>query len=698
MIEIFEILLWWLALEALGLAALPITSSVCQGLHDRGYAISRLVGLLLLTYVSWLLAQLGAGYGYSTVAISFVIIALCSAVLVRINGMGSFKIDWWLMLTIELLFTFAFLLFTLIRAYSPDIYWTGGEKFMDMAFINAVLRSPTLPPIDPWLSGISINYYYFGHLMVADLILLTGVKPSIAFNIATASFFALSLAAAFGIGYNLTRMHAAGYVTALFVTIAGNLVGFLQVVAILFPGTASMFGYPEITTFSYWTASRVIPHTINEFPFFSFLHADLHAHMISLPFQLAAMGLLLGVLRSEKKYHILKLLALGLVIGFFYPLNSWEYPTYVALTTAIFLLKAREWGYAKAAGALFTVLASSYLLYYPFHSSFEASRGIAFVTERTGLMYYLLVFGMFLFFMYSLAAGAVGKKHLLTAIIILIPLSLYFDFQVLIVLLPLLLLSGVSLLRERGEARFVYLLVIAGVSLSLFCEVFYIGDIFAPLPGYQRMNTIFKIYEQIWLFFAVASGYAAYMVGRDSGTKRLWAVAACFLVLASLVYAPFATYERSGKFAGTPELDGARYISREHQADLGAILFLGNRTGTPVVLSAPGEQYRWTSYVSTFTGLPTVLGWAGHEITWRTDSDEVNRRLNDVNTIYRSADYGETIRLIKKYNVTYIYVGEAEHEKYESITTVFADHPETFKPVYDFLNVKIYQVTLSEVD
>ncbi|HIH45452.1 MAG TPA: hypothetical protein HA257_10445 [Candidatus Methanoperedenaceae archaeon] len=693
MIELFEIALWWLAIEVLGMAALPITSSMCQGLHDRGYAITRLVGLLLLTYVSWILAQLGAGYSYTTVAISFIIIALCSAALIRIKGTGSFKIDRRLILTTALLYTFAFFLLALIRAYSPDIYWSGGEKFMDMAFINALLRSPTLPPMDPWLSGLSINYYYFGHLMVADLVLLTGVKSSIAFNLATASFFALSLAGAFGIGYNLTRRHAAGYVTALFVTIAGNLVSLLQVVALVFPGTSPMLGFPEITSFSYWTASRVIPHTINEFPFFSFLHADLHAHMISIPFQLAAMAMLLGVLRSGRPHHILNLLALGLSIGFFYPLNSWEYPTYIALTTAIFLLKAREWGYVRATASLFAVLASSYILYYPFHSSFEASRGIAFVTDRTELVYYLLVFGMFLFFMYSFAVVAIREKYLLAVVIVLIPLSLYLDFQLLIVLLPLLFLSSVSLLREKGELRFVYLLVIAGASLSLFSEVFYVEDIFSPLPGYQRMNTVFKIYEQIWLLFAVASGYAAYMVGRDYRTRRPWAVVACSLVLAALVYPPLATYERSGKFAGAPELDGARYISREHQADYGALLFLGNMTGTPVVLSAPGEQYRWTSYVSTFTGLPTVLGWAGHELTWRTDSDEVNRRLNDINTIYRSGDYRETMRLITKYNVTYIYIGEAEHAKYDGITPVFADHPETFKPVYDFLYVKIYEVT-----
>src|SRR5450759_55024 len=111
------------------------------------------------------------------------------------------------------------------RAYSPEIYWTGGEKFMDMTFINSMLRTTEFPPLDPWMSGTVTYYYYFGYLIVANLINISGVFPSIAFNLATASFFALSFTTAFGIGFNLTEKIKYGIITAFFVTIAGNLIG-----------------------------------------------------------------------------------------------------------------------------------------------------------------------------------------------------------------------------------------------------------------------------------------------------------------------------------------------------------------------------------------------------------------------------------------------------------------------------------------
>src|SRR3989304_378881 len=289
-LNIPDILIWWLALEIIGLAALPIAAYVCSNLKDHGYSASKPLGLLLLTYITWIISDL-VDYSKFSVLFSLVLIAAASIIILRKKGL---YVDKRYVIKFEILFLAGFLAFVIIRAFSPDIYWTGGEKFMDITFINSLLRTTDFPPLDPWMSGTVVQYYYFGYLIVADLTKLTGIFPSIAFNLATASFFALSLTTAFGIGYDLTEGVRYGIVTAFFVTIAGNLVGFFQLMDTMTKEDV----VNKILSFNYWTSSRVIPDTINEFPYFSFLQGDVHAHMISITFQLLIILLLLGVMRS----------------------------------------------------------------------------------------------------------------------------------------------------------------------------------------------------------------------------------------------------------------------------------------------------------------------------------------------------------------------------------------------------------------
>ncbi len=110
------------------------------------------------------------------------------------------------MLATEALFLLVFVAWSAFRAYNPDI--AGTEKPMEFAFINGVLSSPLLPPQDPWLSGYGISYYYFGYVMLAALIRLTGVLPEIGFNLGVAMWYALVMTSAFGIVYTLVALAA----------------------------------------------------------------------------------------------------------------------------------------------------------------------------------------------------------------------------------------------------------------------------------------------------------------------------------------------------------------------------------------------------------------------------------------------------------------------------------------------------------
>jgi YYY domain-containing protein len=713
-LNLFDIAIWWLVLEIIGFLALPISCYFCPNLKDSGYSISKPFGLLLITYFSWMISVL-IGYSYFSVLLSFVITGIISLFIYikkrknPVNKKYIFKF--------EVIFFLAFLIFTIIRAFSPDIYWTGGEKFMDMTFINSLLRTTQFPPLDPWMSGTVTYYYYFGYLIVANLIHITGTLPSVAFNLATASFFALSFTTALGIGFNLTEKIKYGIITAFFVTIAGNLAGFIQLLDILRKENSMN----NILSFNYWTSSRVIPDTINEFPFFSFLQGDLHAHMISITFQLLVILLLLNIIKSNS-VDLGSILFAGLSIGFLYPLNTWDYPVYLILAVLVtgsnlFLFgqsKSKK-DYLKSFIFLGAMVAASYLLYLPYHLSYRIDKTVSLVPSgRTSLIFYITFFGLFLFLIYTFILRNTRNRSInifkfsliqlpIVALIMIFEVKLFIldkvqnpktnDLELLVLLLPLLALSILSILKEKDRNNvFILILIITGVFTSLFCEFFYIQDALGSGNlTLIRLNTVFKLYLQNWILWGVCAGYVVFLFRDYFTSKKAWGIAATILILMVSIYPVFATIGKSGGFGGVPELDGAAYVKKEHLQDYQAILWFRNLTGQPVVLQAPGELYEWNTAITAFTGLPTVIGWAGHELNWRFPKrSEIDRRWLDVGRIYTSGDIQEVEALITKYNVSYVYFGEAEVKRYGS-PGFFEEHNDIFEKVFEYGDVAVYK-------
>ncbi|MCZ7355627.1 MAG: DUF2298 domain-containing protein [Candidatus Methanoperedens sp.] len=700
-LNLFDIAIWWLALEIIGLIALPIAAHVGSNLKDRGYSISKPLGLLLLTYISWIISVLGFRYSSFSVLFSAVIVAACSCIIFW-KKMPLF-VEKKYIIKFELLFLIAFAIFSAIRAYSPDIYWTGGEKFMDMTFINNLLRTSQFPPSDPWMSGTTVPYYYFGYLIVANMIKITGILPSTAFNLATASFFALSLTTAFGIGYALTERIRYGIITAFLVAIAGNLVGFFQLMDILRRGDV----VSNILKFNYWTSSRVIPDTINEFPFFSFLQGDVHAHMISISFQLLIVLLLMSIFKS-RAMDAVSIFILGLSIGFLYPLNSWDYPVYLVVAIVVLAFKfyldflssrALKKELLKPILIVGTLTVLSYLLYMPYHLSYGFDRIISYIPSgRTNLLFYLAIYGLFLYIISRFVLSKSKKFHmkpvnLLVPMVLILVLSVLLKFELLILLLPLLVLSVESLLKERDENHaFVLILIIAGILISFFCELFYIQDALGKgNPAYIRLNTVFKFYLQNWILWGISAGMILFQYRDSFSRKKTWGIVATLLILMVSVYPVFATIGKSGAFGAEPTLDGEAWVKKQHPQEYMAILWFRNLSGQPVVLQAPGELYQWNTYVTAFTGLPTVIGWGGHELNWRLDSKEVNARWSDANTMYTSLSLEDVGMLLQKYNVSYVYFGEAEANRYRS-PRLYESHPERFEKVFEYGDAVVYKV------
>ena len=205
MIQIAYAIIWWLILLLIGLITFPLVSRVCGRLLDKGYSISKILGLLLLTYFSWLFASLHIlKFGYLNISIALLLLLAISFFLGR-KRLNLKNLPLKSMLISEALFTVAFALLLVYLRYKPDIFYAYSEDFMDFAFLQSILRSDYFPPADPWLAGTSIPYYYGGHLLTAVLTLISKVPSSISYNLAVAMFFGLIASASYGIGYNITK-------------------------------------------------------------------------------------------------------------------------------------------------------------------------------------------------------------------------------------------------------------------------------------------------------------------------------------------------------------------------------------------------------------------------------------------------------------------------------------------------------------
>jgi len=400
-----EFVLWYIAVELLGLAALPLAMAALPRLADRGYGLSKILGVLLVTFCNYLLGSI-LKLGNSTPLLVLCMLLLCAVGLVALRDERA-ELGRWLrahrtvILVQEALFLALFAVWTIVRAAHPGVLST--EKPMDLALMTATHKATAFPPYDPWLSGTSINYYYGGYLAVGTMVTLTGVAPTVGYNLGLALVFALVGVSAYAVVYSLTRSVLWSLLAPVFVLLVGNLDGLWQ---LRNPAIGS-------ANFAFFDSSRIIKtgYNIDEFPAFSFLLGDLHPHVIGLPFTILAIGVALNLalaaqagwraLAPDDPRRAITLLLAGLVVGALYFINSWDWPSYLLLTVAALLLP----GLARLTGRLLSeglglglaVVALSYLLYLEYRHDFQpqySSVGVRFHGSPTDQV--LTMFGLFL--------------------------------------------------------------------------------------------------------------------------------------------------------------------------------------------------------------------------------------------------------------------------------------------------------------
>jgi YYY domain-containing protein len=734
------ILFWYLALQLMALAALPLCWRVLSGLPDRGYAVAKAIGLLLVTYFAWLLPSLHVfKFGRLAVVIGILLAALISLAAIwsqRRAFIADIRGRWREIYVAEAIFLAAFLLFVWFRSMNPDLWHIarGGEKPMEFAYFNAVLRSAHFPPYDPWFAGGYINYYYFGYVLVASVTRLTGIIPAVAFNLAVPTFFALTVLTAWSFTANVLRMLtselqwrswwrplAAALLGPLFVTLLGNLDMPLLV-------ARGDYGYPvtsntgmlgiasgiwnsvmhphELPTDAFWASTRVIDGTVNEFPFFTFLFSDLHPHLMAIPFAITALIVALGVLRSEKwpaetatippetdeKFFGLSrdirsllwsiptkltgdrawLIGLtALVTGALYPLNTWDYPTYLGLIVGAFVLleliniASTGWQFTFASlrrvafWAAGTIVLGR-LLFWPYYAHFsQSNRGfINWTEQRTTASQYLTIFGLLLFFVVTfilfdlLAAGPGSVKipfirpnqflvskgaeesnqRRLTASItystkpLLVRLTLAIAAVLLVIVLAgafgnnltellcgLLALTAVAAWFRRNDPIRLFIIAMTGAAIviSLVVERYTLrGDI-------GRMNTVFKFYLEVWVLLALAGaiGTVIFLVRYGRALRwpglELWIAVAVLLVAAGLVYPALATPARlNDRFLdSSPTLNGMAYMPE-------AIVPGQSVDGTEVLMPLDDDYKAINWLLDNVQGSPVILEAQTPEYRW----------------------------------------------------------------------------------
>ena len=685
---------WYLLALVLGAAAMPLTGRLFRRFQDRGWMFSKVTAIAVSGFLTWFLVAVKIiKFTTMTCIVVTLVCAAASFILYCREQKAGFEcipfahLD--LVYAEELLFFAAFLLWTYFAGFHPAAY--GTEKFMDYGFMEAMMRSKTLPATDLWYSQGKINYYYGGQYFAVFLTKLSGAKVELTYNLMRTFVAGLAFAMPFSLVHQMvtdrlgktgSRWKKAlpsvtGILAGISVSIAGNMhyVVYGQIIPFiqkLKGEEVSSYWFPDATRYIGFNPD-VEDKTIHEFPCYSFVLGDLHAHVVDIMFVLLLLGLLYAWMKKvrttelsgesmsrrkfwKKQLLMPQLLATGALLGMFHWTNYWDFVIYFVVTcgAALFMniigQKGKiRWALGVTAAQAAEILILATVIILPFTLQFDTSnmvQGIA-LAQHHSLPHQLLVLWglpgiLTILFVVSLLIeklrGAEQKSlyHLLTSI--------------------------------RLPDLFAVLMGLCAIGLVLIPELVYVRDIYEN--GNARANTMFKLTYQAYIMFGMTMIYVIFrllVIGKNKILKVLAFIGLFFFVwtcgyFGNSVHSWFGEVWKPSQYKG---LNATAFLETDFPEDVNGIRWLKeNISDAPVVLEANGDSYSEYERVSAMTGLPTIMGWYVHEWLWRGNLSDLNAKIEEIQEIYTSTDETRVKELLEEYNVSYIFVGSCERNKY----------------------------------
>lgn len=681
--DMLPAIIWWLSLFLIGLIFLPITEKIFSRFFDKGYLFSKTIGLVFLTFSLWLLSSLKILPFYQMTIFALLILAIgiiWFGLKGYRNGKKLLKEKKLINIFIyeEALFLLGLILFAFYRGQMPDIH--GIEKFMDFSFLNNLLRTKFMPPIDMWQAGKVANYYYYGQYVFAFLTKLTGISSKITYNLAMATLFTFGFSLTFSLTANLVYFSGrrrtfpivlAGLISAFLLALGGNFHTFVYALAFPFLKNVGLY-HGEIKPYFYADPRSYIgtePPTndklITEYPSYSYILGDLHAQIIDVFFVLTFLGLLLAFLVRlieeiknkdiPDRWYIIppEMIMIILLLPVMWMTNTWDYPIYFTVLTIFFLgINLIRHGFVRQT-LFFTLINSakvlilSLLLLIPFLINFSnPTQGIHF-TRLSHLLSPLYLSQMFVVWGYQLF-------FVLLFFIFIFKNKFRGHYQKMFA-------------KLSAPDLFVFLICICAIGLLLGSEVFYQKDVSAT--DWYRANTVWKVALQIFILFDIAVGYIAiriFSINRNKTKQIFLGLITGTVIILAMLYPFWSLGPISiSKYKG---LDGTAYLKETYPDDYQAISWLKeNILNQPVIIEAVGDSYTDYARISANTGLPTILGWRVHEWYWRGSYDEIGKKTEEVKTIYESSDLPQTKKLLQQYQVEYLFLGTLEREAYPAL-------------------------------
>ena len=683
---------WYLLALVLGVAAMPLTGRLFRRFDDKGWIFSKVTAIAITGFLTWFLVTVKILKFTAVTCVAVTVIGtVLSILLYRKEQKDGFECIPFAHLNLvyaeELLFFAFFLMWTYFAGFHPAAY--GTEKFMDYGFMEAMMRSKTLPATDLWYSEGKINYYYGGQYFAVFLTKLSGTKVELTYNLMRTFVAGLAFIMPFSLVHQMVKDRlgrnisgwkkklpsVTGFLAGIAVSVAGNM--HYVVYACVIPWIQKLKG-EEVSSYWFPDATRYIgfnpdvaDKTIHEFPCYSFVLGDLHAHVVDIMFVLLILALLYAWMKkvrttkitlenTEKKEFwrrqllMPQLLAAAALLGMFHWTNYWDFVIYYVVTggTVLFMniicLKGdiRRIAAVTAAQAV-EIFAIATVIILPFTLQFTTMVQGVRLAQNHSLPHQLLILW--------------GLPTVLTLV-----------FVISLIVEKLKGLEHKSLYRLMKAVRtpdlFAVIMGLCAIGLVAIPELVYVRDIYENRNA--RANTMFKLTYQAYIMFGMMMAYVIFRLLIVNRKKILKAIAAIGLVLLLWTCGYFGRSVNSwfGQVLDPSQykgLNATAFLETDYVEDVGAIKWLKeNIEGSPVVLEANGDSYSEYERVSAMTGLPTVMGWYVHEWLWRNDVADLNEKSGEIETIYTSTDTARVQELIEKYDISYIFVGSCEREKY----------------------------------